>query len=71
MQLTLNQQFDLNKYERIIDNADKDQLKAIAKKMLKAWYVQRAAVDFVLKQKLSELQQDYYPHLNEQQSEGA
>ena len=67
MQLSLDQQFELAKYDRIIDNADKEQLRAISKQMLKAWFVQRAAVRFVLKQKLSEVQQEYYPHINEHQ----
>lgn len=62
MHLTLDQQFELDKYTRIIDKADnKEQLRAISKQMLRAWFVQRAAVRFVLKQKLEEDRKSTYP----------
>lgn len=72
MHLTLDQQFELAKYTRIIDAADsKEKLRAISKQMLKAWFVQRAAVNFVLKQKLIADRLSTYPSTNEQQPEGA
>lgn len=61
MHLTLDQQFEIDKYTRIIDKADKEQLRAISKQMLRAWFVQRAAVNYVLKQKLIDLKNEYYP----------
>jgi len=66
MHLTLDQQFELDKFTRIIDKADsKEQLRAISKQMLKAWFVQRAAVNYVLKQKLQEVRETYYPDYHE------
>lgn len=61
LQLSLDQQFELNKYMRIIENARPEQLRAISKQMLRAWFVQRAAVRFVLKQKLEEDRKSTYP----------
>jgi hypothetical protein len=72
MHLSLDQQFELDKFSRIIDKAHTiEQLRAISKQMLKAWFVQRAAVNFVLKQKLIDLKEETYPSTNEQQPEGA
>jgi hypothetical protein len=66
MSLTLDQQFELDKFTRVIDKADsKEKLRAISKQLLKAWFVQRAAVNFVLKQKLQEVKETYYPDYDE------
>ena len=68
MQLSLAQQFELVKFDRIIDNTHSlDQLRKVSKQLLKAWFTQRAAVNFVLKQKLIEVQEESFPHLHEQQ----
>lgn len=51
--LTLNQQFDIEKYGRIIDDLkDLDQLRQVAKLMLVAYQRQRAATRWVLDQHL-------------------
>lgn len=68
MQLSLAQQFELVKFDRIIDNTHSlDQLRKVSKQLLKAWFTQRAAVNFVLQQKLIEVQEEAFPHLHEQQ----
>jgi hypothetical protein len=63
MQLSLPQQFELVKFDRIIDNAASlEQLRKISKQLLKAWFVQRAAVNFALQQKLTEFQKEAFPN---------
>lgn len=72
MQLTLAQQFELHKLNSLIDRASsKEELKKICRQLLQAWFVQRSAVNFVLKQKLTEFNKETFPELYEQQPEGA
>lgn len=55
LELSLPQQFELDKMRRMIDSCkDPEKLRELTHKLLKAWFVQKAAVDFVMKQKLIE-----------------
>lgn len=72
MQLTLAQQFELVKFEHIIDTTPSvDQLRKVSKQLLKAWFTQRAAVNFVLKQKLDQINRETFPEFYAEQSPGA
>lgn len=66
LELSLPQQFELTKMGRMIDSCkDPEKLRELTHKLLKAWFVQKAAVAFVMKQKLIEFSP--IPPINEQQ----
>lgn len=49
--LSIGQQFELERFSRAIDaTADPDQLRALAKQLLQAWHTQKAATQWVLTQ---------------------
>jgi hypothetical protein len=55
LELTLAQQFEMNKLSRMVDSCqDPAKLRELTHKLLKAWFVQKAAVAYVMKQKLDE-----------------
>lgn len=65
LQLSLSQQFEIAKFNRIIDNAaTMDQLRMISKQLLKSWFVQRTAINFVVKQKAAQIQEETFPLSN-------
>jgi len=52
-ELTIGQQFEVERFSRAIDaTADPARLKALAKQLLQAWHTQKAATDWVKSQKL-------------------
>ena len=52
-ELTIGQQFEVERFSRVIDaTADPARLKALAKQLLQAWHTQKAATDWVKSQKL-------------------
>lgn len=66
LELTLAQQFELDKMRRMIDSCkDPEKLRELTYKLLRAWFVQKAAVAFVMKQKLIEFSPIH--QINEQQ----
>ena len=68
LELTLPQQFELTKMGRMINSCkDPEKLRELSHKLLHAWFVQKAAVDFVMKQKLIEFSP--IPPTNEQQQQ--
>lgn len=68
LDLTLTQQFELNKMSRMIESASSvSQLKDLSMKLLKAWYVQKAAVAFVMRQKLIEFESTTIQPTDDQQ----
>lgn len=68
LELSLSQQFELNKMTRMIESCnDPSKLKELSNKLLKAWFVQKAAVAFVMKQKLMEFDHIVKPSTNEHQ----
>lgn len=72
LELTLAQQFELYKMRRMIDSCtDPVKLRELTHQLLRAWFVQKAAVAFVLKQKLTEFEQVVIPPTNEQQQSRA
>lgn len=55
LQLSLAQQFEMNRLSRVVDNChDIEGLRKVTHQLLKAWFVQKSAVDFVMRQKLIE-----------------
>ncbi len=51
--MTMAQQFEMEKINRIIDStADPEQLQLIAKQLLQAWHSQKAATDWVIRQEM-------------------
>ena len=53
MELTIGQQFEIERFSRAIDaTADPEDLKAIAKQLLQAWHAQKAATNWVMGQQL-------------------
>lgn len=60
LELSLPQQFELDKMRRMIDNCkDPEKLRELTHKLLRAWFVQKSAVAFVMKQKLIEFSTPY------------
>lgn len=58
--LTLNQQFQIEHYSRVIDNLDdKEQLREIAKLMLGAYERQRSATRWILQHHLNATRIDW------------
>ncbi|MFN6339625.1 MAG: hypothetical protein ACK41W_13005 [Cyanobacteriota bacterium] len=53
MELSMGQQFEIERFSRAIDaTADPEALKAIAKQLLQAWHTQKAATNWVIGQQL-------------------
>jgi hypothetical protein len=53
MELSIGQQFEIERFSRAIDaTADPEALKAIAKQLLQAWHTQKAATNWVIGQQL-------------------
>jgi hypothetical protein len=72
LELNLTQQFELDKMRRMIDSCeDKVKLKDLTHTLLRAWFVQKAAVAFVMKQKLTEFDPIIKTSTNEQQQSRA
>ena len=54
--LSTIQKFEIERINRAIDStADPEQLQTIAKQLLQAWQSQRAATEWVIRQKLEDL----------------
>ncbi|WP_341880734.1 hypothetical protein [Synechococcus sp. UW140] len=54
IELTTGQQFEIERFSRAIDaTADSEQLRDLAKQLLKAWQSQKAATTWVIKQQLN------------------
>ena len=54
IELTTGQQFEIELFSRAIDaTADSEQLRDLAKQLLKAWHSQKAATTWVIKQQLN------------------
>ncbi|MCP9810648.1 hypothetical protein [Synechococcus lacustris] len=54
IELTTGQQFEIERFSRAIDAAaDSEQLRDLAKQLLKAWHSQKAATTWVIKQQLN------------------
>jgi hypothetical protein len=54
IELTLNQQFEIERFNRVIDTtADLAQLRDIAKQLLQAWHTQKAATNWAIRQGIS------------------
>ena len=50
-ELTVGQQFEIERFNRAIDaTADTEQLRHLAKQLLQAWHVQKAATSWVISQ---------------------
>jgi hypothetical protein len=50
-ELTIGQQFEIERFNRAIDaTADAEQLRALAKQLLQAWHLQKAATSWVISQ---------------------
>ena len=68
LELSLPQQFELDKMRRMIDSCkDPEKLRELTHKLLKAWFIQKSAVAFVMKQKLIEFSP--IPPINGQQQQ--
>ena len=53
IELTLNQQFEIERFNRAIDTtADLAQLRDIAKQLLQAWHTQKAATNWAMRQQM-------------------
>jgi hypothetical protein len=51
IELTIGQQFEIERFNRVIDaTADPAQLRAVAKQLLQAWHTQKAATNWVISQ---------------------
>lgn len=54
LQLTIGQQFEIERFNREIDSSENiDELRTIAKQLLQAWQTQKAATVWMMKQNLS------------------
>lgn len=52
MDLSITQQFEIERFNRAIDaTADPDQLRNLAKQLLQAWHTQKAATAWVASQR--------------------
>ena len=50
-ELTIGHQFEIERFNRAIDaTADAEQLRALAKQLLQAWHLQKAATSWVISQ---------------------
>jgi len=53
MQLTVSQQFEIERFNRAIDaTADPEQLRNLAKQLLQAWHTQKAATTWAIHQQM-------------------
>jgi len=53
IELTLNQKFEIERFNRAIDTtADLGQLRDIAKQLLQAWHTQKAATNWAIRQQI-------------------
>ncbi|MFM7652285.1 MAG: hypothetical protein ACKO5M_05065 [Vulcanococcus sp.] len=53
MQLTVSQQFEIERFNRAIDaTADPEQLRNLAKQLLHAWHTQKAATTWAINQQM-------------------
>lgn len=51
IELTTGQQFEIERFSRAIDaTADPDQLRQLAKQLLRAWHTQKAATHWMIQQ---------------------
>ncbi len=51
IELSVGQQFEIERFNRVIDaTADASQLRDLAKQLLQAWHTQRAATTWVMQQ---------------------
>lgn len=54
IELTLNQKFEIERFNRAIDTtADLAQLRDIAKQLLQAWHTQKAATNWAMRQQIN------------------
>jgi len=54
IELTTGQQFEIERFSRTIDaTADLEQLRDLAKQLLKAWYSQKAATTWIIRQQFT------------------
>ncbi len=50
-ELSIGQQFEIERFNRAIDaTADAEQLRTLAKQLLQAWHLQKAATSWVIRQ---------------------
>lgn len=53
MELSTGQQFEIERLSRAIDaTADPEQLREVAKQLLRAWHTQKAAANWMIRQQL-------------------
>jgi hypothetical protein len=51
MELTTGQQFEIERLSRVIDaTADPEELRQVAKQLLRAWHTQKAATNWFIRQ---------------------
>lgn len=51
MELTTGQKFDIERLSRAIDaTADPEELRQVAKQLLRAWHTQKAATNWIIRQ---------------------
>ena len=51
MTLTIDQEFELERFSRAIDaSCDTEELRAVAKQLLRAWHLQKAAASWLISQ---------------------
>jgi hypothetical protein len=51
IELTTSQQFEIERFSRAIDaTADPDELRQLAKQLLRAWHTQKAATHWMIQQ---------------------
>ena len=62
MELTVGQQFEIERFNRVLDaTADPEQLRLVAKQLLQAWHTQKAATNWVISQQATPLQAHGHP----------
>lgn len=53
IELSVSQQFEIERFNRVIDaTADAEQLRGLAKQLLQAWHTQKAATTWVMQQQM-------------------
>jgi hypothetical protein len=58
IELSVGQQFEIERFSRAIDaSADAEQLRDLAKQLLKAWHTQKAATNWMIQQQVGQAQQ--------------
>jgi hypothetical protein len=54
LEFTVSQQFEIERFNRVIEStSDVDSLRKLAKQLLQAWYIQKAATTWVMKENLN------------------